>query len=50
MGCPVKETDGIEYILGIIMAQKYSLKSGLKCFVKKGGHAALSELTQLHDM
>ena len=50
MGYPVKETDGIEYILGIIMAQKYSLKSGLKCFGNQGEHGASSELTQIHDI
>ncbi len=38
------------YIIGVIMAQQYSLRKGLKPFCKEGKEAAMSELTQLHDM
>ena len=43
------EEDRIEQILGIIMAQKYSLKVGLNRFFEKREHDFSSELMQLHD-
>ena len=36
MGNTVEETDEIEQIIGIIMAQKYRVKEGLKNFVERG--------------
>ena len=38
------------YIVGVIMAQQYSLQKGLKRFGKEEKKAAMSELTQLHDV
>eukprot|EP00804_Cyclotella_cryptica_P007868 CCRYP_001430-RB/>CCRYP_001430-RB protein AED:0.37 eAED:0.34 QI:0/0/0/1/0.25/0/5/0/757 len=40
----------VMYIVGMIMAQQYSLRKGLKLFGKEGKKAAMSELTQLHEM
>lgn len=40
----------VMYIVGVIMAQQFSLQQGMKFFGKKGKEAAMSKLTQLHDM
>ena len=38
------------HIIGIVLAQKFSLKAGLKNFVKLGDKSSVKELTQIHDM
>ena len=40
----------IEHVLGVTMAQVYSLKKGLKEFGQAGKNAVQSELQQHHDM
>ena len=42
--------DQVEHILGVAMAQVYSLKKGLKEFGQDGKNAVQSELQQHHDM
>ena len=36
MGYPLTENDEIKHMIGMIMAQQYSLKPGLRHFVKRG--------------
>ncbi len=38
------------HVLGVIMAQQFNLRTGLKKFGKEGKVAIKKELTQLHDM
>ena len=38
------------HILGVIMAEQYSIKRGLKVFGKEGEKAVTKELSQMHDM
>jgi hypothetical protein len=38
------------HIIGVVMAQHFSLKAGLKKFGVPGEEATTKELTQLHDM
>ncbi len=38
------------HVLGVIMAQQFSLNVGLKKFGKKGKKAVTKELKQLHNM
>ena len=45
-----KENDDTEQILGAIMLQQYSLKSGLRIFGEKGEHAVSSDLNQIYDI
>ena len=46
----ITEADGIEKILGIIMAHKCGFKEGFKRFGENGEHEFSSDLTQLHYM
>ena len=42
--------DQVEHVLGVALAQVYSLKRGLKEFGQEGKNAVQSELQQHHDM
>ena len=44
------DTEINSHLLGVAMLQQFSLKAGLKHFVKKGEEAVTAELTQMHDM
>ena len=44
------DDQAVMYFIGVIMAQQYSLRKGLKLFGKEVKKVAKSELTQLHDM
>ena len=50
--CPTKMTEEQldAYIVGVIVAQKYSLKKGLELLSEKVNVAVTKELTQIHDM
>ena len=37
-------------IIGVVLAQKFSLEAGLKKFGKPGEKPSVKEMTQLHDM
>ena len=37
-------------IIGVVLAQKFSLKDGLKKFGNPGEKSSVKELTQIHDM
>ncbi len=39
-----------EHILGLLMANQYSLKKGVEIFENCGQVAAIKELRQIHDM
>ena len=44
-------TEGIIFhIVGVIMAQQYSVKKGIELFGEKGEKAVTKELTHMHDM
>ena len=44
------EDEICEHIVGLIMAQQYTLKKGLELFGEKAEEAAIKELQQIHDM
>ena len=49
---PVLLTDEevTDHIIGLIMAQQYSLKKGMELFDDRAGKATLKEMQQLHDL
>ena len=47
---PMDEADIDEHIVGMIMANQYTLKKGLELFGEKAEVAALKEVRQIHDM
>ena len=38
------------YIIGVLLAQNFSLKAGTKKFGNPGEKTSVKELTQIHDM
>ena len=47
---PKSDFDVDEHILGVIMAQQYSLRKGIELFGKRAEVAAVDELSQIHHM
>ena len=46
----VGKNDVMEHILGVVMAQQFSVKKRLKKFGDEGAEVVTKELLQLHDM
>ena len=48
--CKVSNDEVNYHIIGVVMAQHFSLKADLKKFAAPGEKASMEEFTQLHDM
>ena len=46
----VGKNDVMEHVLGVVMAQQFSVKKGLEKFGNEGAEAVTRELLQLHNM